>query len=55
MKAAMSMNYGFPTGISAKMPYQPAIDEIGGRGDVKKNVLDRAYLSWEESGTNTEE
>ena len=55
MKAAMSMIHGFPTGISAKMPYQPAIDEIGGRGDVKKNVLDRAYLSWEESGTNTEE
>ena len=49
------MNYGFPKGVSAKMPYQPAIDEIGGRGDVKKNVLDRSYLSWEESGTNTEE
>ena len=55
MKAAMSMIHRFPTGVSAKMHYQPAIDEIGGRGDVKKNVLDRAYLSWEESGTNTEE
>ena len=49
------MIHGFPTGVSAKMPYQPAIDEIGGRVDVKKNVLDRAYLNWEESGTNTEE
>ena len=45
----MSMIHGFPTGVSAKMPYQPAIDEIGGRGDVKKNVLDRAYVRWEES------
>ena len=24
----MSMIYGLPTGVNAKMPYQPAIDEI---------------------------
>ena len=24
----MSMMYGFPTGVSAKLPYQPSIDEI---------------------------
>lgn len=24
----MSMNYGIPTGVSAKLPYQPYIDEI---------------------------
>ena len=24
----MSMIHGFPTGVSAKMPYQPSIDEI---------------------------
>lgn len=24
----MSITYGFPTGVSAKLPYQPAIDEI---------------------------
>ena len=43
------MNYGIGTGVNANLPYKPSIDEIGGRGDVKKNVLDRAYLSWEES------